>query len=308
MEPVLGGRDDDLSISRSSPAGCAAMEPVLGGRDDGTWASAGTLWMTRPQWSPSLADGTTGHGPGHPALPEDAAMEPVLGGRDDRDRFGEMGGVDPAAMEPVLGGRDDARGPAERPAREARRNGARPWRTGRRAAALLPYVKDNPPQWSPSLADGTTGDGAARIPGAEVAAMEPVLGGRDDATGDPSGFLPNGPQWSPSLADGTTPHHRRQGRPAGHRRNGARPWRTGRPRTPGRVSERTGGRNGARPWRTGRHLGGTGNGFGSAAPQWSPSLADGTTSTAFPGSAPLPVLPQWSPSLADGTTRHAHGS
>jgi len=37
------------------------------------------------------------------------------------------------------------------------------------------------------------------------------------------------------------------------------------------------------------------------SPQWSPSLADGTTGINWNGLARLPQ-PQWSPSLADGTT------
>jgi len=87
-----------------------------------------------PQWSPSLADGTT---PEHrPQLVQLhwAAMEPVLGGRDD----------------PAHGRRTAARRPG--------RNGARPWRTGRRAPII--YL----PKWSGR------------------AAMEPVLGGRDDTS------------------------------------------------------------------------------------------------------------------------------
>jgi len=41
---------------------------------------------------------------------------------------------------------------------------------------------------------------------------------------------------------------------------------------------------------------------GTYGPQWSPSLADGTTPSAVIDRVCL-VQPQWSPSLADGTTR-----
>jgi len=40
--------------------------------------------MTLPQWSPSLADGTTRNRYRLPVPVPEAAMEPVLGGRDDR--------------------------------------------------------------------------------------------------------------------------------------------------------------------------------------------------------------------------------
>jgi len=85
------------------------MEPVLGGRDDGQQKYVAGVSGDAPQWSPSLADGTTGE---HVARQHQRCV----------------------------------------------------------------------PQWSPSLADGTTG---ARAPaGTDVlgAAMEPVLGGRDDVT------------------------------------------------------------------------------------------------------------------------------
>jgi len=62
-----------------------------------------------------------------------------------------------AAMEPVLGGRDDA-------------------------AGHVPVLRPGyPPQWSPSLADGTTPPDVVRTEILCQAAMEPVLGGRDDA-------------------------------------------------------------------------------------------------------------------------------
>jgi len=83
------------------------MEPVLGGRDDAPLVSV-SCTPTPPQWSPSLADGTTRLAALLRGVPRAAAMEPVLGGRDD---LGDHPGlVDPgaAAMEPVLGGRDDS--------------------------------------------------------------------------------------------------------------------------------------------------------------------------------------------------------
>jgi len=82
-------------------------------------------------------------------------------------------------MEPVLGGRDDF-ACSSCLSFSTRRNGARPWRTGRRLMLA---------------ADGVPVD----------AAMEPVLGGRDDAQSiaDALHDCPE-PQWSPSLADGTT--------------------------------------------------------------------------------------------------------
>jgi len=58
MEPVLGGRDDDKTKTVPWARGEAAMEPVLGGRDDMAMASR-SLMPRSPQWSPSLADGTT---------------------------------------------------------------------------------------------------------------------------------------------------------------------------------------------------------------------------------------------------------
>jgi len=84
------------------------------------------------------------------------------------------------------------------------RNGARPWRTGRLVMmAPMPPARAWPqwspsladgttswdehqkvshprPQWSPSLADGTTSASIASRAGVPAAAMEPVLGGRDD--------------------------------------------------------------------------------------------------------------------------------
>jgi len=106
------------------------MEPVLGGRDDD--------------------DGHRDQG-----QRRDAAMEPVLGGRDDQLQTPRCKNRCSAAMEPVLGGRDDVTMTPMR-ASSPGRNGARPWRTGRLAQADLVYTFRTPPQWSPSLADGTT--------------------------------------------------------------------------------------------------------------------------------------------------------
>jgi len=133
-----------------------------------------------PQWSPSLADGTTGV---------------------DRDQRG-VGSL--AAMEPVLGGRDDRPGQEPRRRRCGCRNGARPWRTGRLERGWLKFRVRDGPQWSPSLADGTTimtEPGTVTI---TLAAMEPVLGGRDDPALSTLPGASCSPQWSPSLADGTT--------------------------------------------------------------------------------------------------------
>jgi len=262
MEPVLGGRDD-----RHPPA--SPVRPVPRRNGARPWRTGRRqqlldlrVQVEQPQWSPSLADGTTGA----------------------RDRA--IGPGHPAAMEPVLGGRDDApAGPVTARRRRPRRNGARPWRTGRPPPVLSTRHASVMPQWSPSLADGTTADvlRSGRL-GHELghAAMEPVLGGRDDPltrppTGEPSG------------------------------RNGARPWRTGRPAARDLLPAREFRRNGARPWRTGRLVVTCGKCGTDFTPQWSPSLADGTTCSGMVGLLGL-ALPQWSPSLADGTTprlRHA---
>jgi len=206
-----------------------------------------------PQWSPSLADGTTGDDGADAASQGLAAMEPVLGGRDDLLGRASEGLAPPAAMEPVLGGRDDLRKHCI-PCRGASgRNGARPWRTGRRPATIDGVTTVLVPQWSPSLADGTTIVDRAPLTPDQKAAMEPVLGGRDDAahpagpsrhggaamepvlggrddesyfTGFVAGYAP---QWSPSLADGTTRRLCLAVCKTLCSRNGARPWRTGRP-------------------------------------------------------------------------------
>jgi len=85
------------------------MEPVLGGRDDRLTLDHSSGTQLVPQWSPSLADGTTPRrvmgDPGRGL----AAMEPVLGGRDDSGKSDCCRYRTVAAMEPVLGGRDDLR-------------------------------------------------------------------------------------------------------------------------------------------------------------------------------------------------------
>jgi len=182
-------------------------------------------------------------------------MEPVLGGRDDLPRVqAPLRGV-VAAMEPVLGGRDDSH-----------------------SAAVI--NGSQAPQWSPSLADGTTASGRRPTPERRRAAMEPVLGGRDDRD------------------DGVNE--------VGciFRRNGARPWRTGRPPRLARLSRFASSRNGARPWRTGRPSVSPPAWDRRPAPQWSPSLADGTTKGLTDANQAI-YWPQWSPSLADGTTRQS---
>jgi len=144
----------------------------------------------------------------------------------------------------------------------------------------------------------------ARGQGGGNAAMEPVLGGRDDALEALLDYVnPAQPQWSPSLADGTTGARSRSRHRRRRRRNGARPWRTGRPNRPGGTHRRSAGRNGARPWRTGRRPGSSEPAARIPTPQWSPSLADGTTRIR-PSGRRTRVSPQWSPSLADGTTIH----
>jgi len=180
MEPVLGGRDDCARDWAAEQDFHAAMEPVLGGRDDappcparGSSAAGrngARPWRTgrRPQQlsqptSPAWAamepvlGGRDDVRPGRRSgAVTGAAMEPVLGGRDDvpADRRGFADGD--AAMEPVLGGRDDLHSSPPHPARMRCRNGARPWRTGRRPGHVHQVVPGLP------------------------AAMEPVLGGRDD--------------------------------------------------------------------------------------------------------------------------------
>jgi len=107
MEPVLGGRDDPPlgKPSRALQSCRNGARPWRTGRLAGLAANDAVQLL--PQWSPSLADGTTPLRP--PALrrAKSAAMEPVLGGRDDPGRNRRRDGPVHAAMEPVLGGRDD---------------------------------------------------------------------------------------------------------------------------------------------------------------------------------------------------------
>jgi len=108
MEPVLGGRDD-RSVAGSQIGTTYSRNgarPWRTGRLAGL--AAGDQVQLLPQWSPSLADGTTGLAEQLGAFQGDAAMEPVLGGRDDAVRADGPVADDGAAMEPVLGGRDDS--------------------------------------------------------------------------------------------------------------------------------------------------------------------------------------------------------
>jgi len=180
MEPVLGGRDDHVADNAARLAKLAAMEPVLGGRDDagvdcpgarlpvspqwspsladGTTAIAGSCRcrLLAPQWSPSLADGTTCRESGRPWPVSAPQWSPSLA--DGTTRGAPRGPVldRVAAMEPVLGGRDDLP-PGFRTLNSLPgRNGARPWRTGRPVRQSPRDDAPTSPQWSPSLADGTT--------------------------------------------------------------------------------------------------------------------------------------------------------
>ncbi len=277
MEPVLGGRDDAPMVPSpgTSPTTRAAMEPVLGGRDDLDWDQY-LQWLSGPQWSPSLADGTTQQTSareGGRIMPQ---WRPSLADGTTSAACRSRCRASAAAMEPVLGGRDDT-GPAGCSLTTVScRNGARPWRTGRPDRPRGCGWPGARPQWSPSLADGTTAGAARPGPDVDHAAMEPVLGGRDDVTARTA--CPRGwqPQWSPPLADGTT------SRSAASRATLAAPqWSPS-------LADGTTQRQPICP-------------LLSALPQWSPSLADGTTVSPAVN-AGAAGLPQWSPSLADGTT------
>jgi len=183
------------------------MEPVLGGRDDSAPATTPGSRSSRPQWSPSLADGTT-----------------------------------------LTGGSSGTSPPG--------RNGARPWRTGRPYLQLSQSLSGIAPQWSPSLADGTTMAPGGTGTAVTGAAMEPVLGGRDDGELCRGYRLFRVAAMEPVLG-GRDDQDRQRGtavRCGG--RNGARPWRTGRPRVLQDRHVGHLGRNGARPWRTGRRRAG----------------------------------------------------
>jgi len=110
-----------------------------------------------------------------------AAMEPVLGGRDDHRRVDRDGRHRLAAMEPVLGGRDDDYLDYN-PSREAvgRRNGARPWRTGRHRRVGPGHGDEQGAAMEPVLGGRDDWPDPGRRGGDPAAAMEPVLGGRDD--------------------------------------------------------------------------------------------------------------------------------
>jgi len=178
--------------------------PSLADGTTGMGKSPLELTWAQPQWSPSLADGTT-----RPARCGDgragvAAMEPVLGGRDDLAFLPRRAHDVQAAMEPVLGGRDDSGNPAR--TSSVGPAAMEPVLGGRDdlSAVIGPGHSDAAPQWSPSLADGTTSLVLTVLLADRTAAMEPVLGGRDDLTVVDAATLVLLPQWSPSLADGTT--------------------------------------------------------------------------------------------------------
>jgi len=96
MEPVLGGRDD-------LAGGAAAVSSV----NLPTIAYRLPSWV-RPQWSPSLADGTTQAGRERRAAIARPQWSPSLA--DGTTRVIRVLHEDQllAAMEPVLGGRDDS--------------------------------------------------------------------------------------------------------------------------------------------------------------------------------------------------------
>jgi len=286
-------------LSRRPPS--AAMEPVLGGRDDLA------IWQTHmgiivgPQWSPSLADGTTKRG------------------RTQHTRRTGRNGARPWRT----GRRPWPHNPHAGTTRC--RNGARPWRTGRRfaydAAKLAgnqpqwsrPWRTGRPgaraaaggaiyePQWSPSLADGTTCGIMGGVSKEQPAAMEPVLGGRDDLPAGESRSCTYAAAMEPVLGGRDDPTRQSGGCASAGSRNGARPWRTGR-----RIVCGAGSTKRRRPqWSPSLADGTTraepGFRVDLERPQWSPSLADGTTELPAPR-AGRKERPQWSPSLADGTT------
>ena len=130
------------------------MEPVRRGRDDlATQPTASTRAL--PQWSPSGEDGTTTltvAGSGMSAMPQWSPS-----------------GEDGTTIATYLAQGIDAR-----------RNGARPERTGRLEADNRLVFEQVMPQWSPSGEDGTT-----------------LARGRSSGNSCQ-------PQWSPSGEDGTT--------------------------------------------------------------------------------------------------------
>jgi len=257
------------------------MEPVLGGRDDGS-SPAARPCRSAPQWSPSLADGTTGWELCGMHVAGQAAMEPVLGGRDDG----------PLPPRP-------SRAPTSPQWSPSLADGTTDTRYGGSFSCTTP-------QWSPSLADGTTTGRRHLAPRCPRAAMEPVLGGRDDpAWRDSASLIDVQPQWSPSLADGTT--MKRAGQHVGVSVPQWSPSLADGTTSPVMPALARGScRNGARPWRTGRPAGHRTVSCALTRPQWSPSLADGTTSVSD-GDVPEMMSPQWSPSLADGTTSSSPG-
>ena len=139
------------------------MEPVHGGRDD---------WSSRSR-TPHLRRGRNG-------------ARPRRTGR--RQGGGSKGGgLTWAAMEPVHGGRDDA----SRRAASATSSAAPQWspstEDGTTAVCAVRSPLKMSPQWSPSTEDGTTLPALGESFDEGVAAMEPVHGGRDDASAPPTG-------------------------------------------------------------------------------------------------------------------------
>ena len=193
---------------RMSPTACwAAMEPGLRGREDGRRTPPRRSRRRRRYGARPSGPGRPGQAAVVPLGVGEAAMEPGLRGREDhRCGAGEVG-ADRAAMEPGLRGREDARGmcslhygrwkPLWSPAFGAgktrwpvppsspssrRRYGARPSGPGRPPAEPPGPRKATPPLWSPAFGAGKTRGGQVVGDAGQLAAMEPGLRGREDAT------------------------------------------------------------------------------------------------------------------------------
>jgi len=112
----------------------AAMEPVLGGRDDRPEAAIIVRCRHLPQWSPSLADGTTERLTAAPDCVLWPQWSPSLAdGTTVRHwRRSDHYAVCRNGARPWRTGRRHCDGPGR--AASSCRNGARPWRTGRRPA------------------------------------------------------------------------------------------------------------------------------------------------------------------------------
>ena len=231
MEPVHGGRDDELIVSSTPPPvtppqwspstedGTTQPPPAArrpGGCRNGArprrtgrpaFLKTRTALAEMPQWSPSTEDGTTSApwGVAHSGCSRNGA----------RPRRTGRPAVRPlpnrslsAAMEPVHGGRDDPTWNAA-PIRNTKPQWSPSTEDGTTSIFTSTSLFGRGPQWSPSTEDGTTPSGGGPSPDhPQGAAMEPVHGGRDDPYS--SGGCGAG-RW---------------------RRNGARPRRTGRPLLP----------------------------------------------------------------------------